>query len=75
MSDTATLERLGWESDGPGLLDDLEQGHYYHPDAALHLGARSRTSRQHDMTYKREDDSMSTKSSAPKVPVRRVDVR
>lgn len=75
MSAAATRERIGWESHRPSVLDDLEQGHYDRPDAALHLGARRRASRQHNTTCKREDDSMSTNCTAPIVPVRHIDVR
>jgi nucleoside-diphosphate-sugar epimerase len=28
-SSALTRERLGWESTGPGLIEDLEQGHYF----------------------------------------------
>jgi nucleoside-diphosphate-sugar epimerase len=30
-SNTRTRELLGWEPTGPGLIDDLEQGHYFRP--------------------------------------------
>jgi nucleoside-diphosphate-sugar epimerase len=29
VSSALTRERLGWESTGPGLIEDLEQGHYF----------------------------------------------
>jgi hypothetical protein len=28
-SSTLTQQRLGWRPSGPGLIDDLEQGHYF----------------------------------------------
>ena len=53
MSATATRERIGWESHRPSVLDDLEQGHYDRPDAALHLGVRrsaqGQPATQHDL--------------------------
>jgi hypothetical protein len=30
-SNALTRELLGWEPTGPGLIDDLEQGHYFRP--------------------------------------------
>ena len=30
-SNTLTRELLGWNPTGPGLIDDLEQGHYFRP--------------------------------------------
>jgi hypothetical protein len=30
-SNTRTRELLGWNPTGPGLIDDLEQGHYFRP--------------------------------------------
>jgi nucleoside-diphosphate-sugar epimerase len=30
-SNTLTRELLGWEPTGPGLIEDLEQGHYFRP--------------------------------------------
>jgi nucleoside-diphosphate-sugar epimerase len=29
-SSALTRERLGWQPTHPGLLDDLDQGHYFH---------------------------------------------
>ena len=33
-SSVLTRERLGWTPSGPGLLEDLEQGHYFRSAAA-----------------------------------------
>ena len=33
-SSTLTGALLGWEPTGPGLIEDLDQGHYFHDPAA-----------------------------------------
>lgn len=33
-SSALTRERLGWQPTHPGLIDDLEQGHYFRESAA-----------------------------------------
>ena len=33
-SNALTRERVGWQPTHPGLIDDLEHGHYFHPLAA-----------------------------------------
>jgi len=33
-SSTLTRERMGWQPTHPGLIDDLEQGHYFHKPSA-----------------------------------------
>ncbi len=33
-SSALTLERVGWQPTHPGLIDDLDQGHYFHAHAA-----------------------------------------
>ncbi len=32
-SSTLTRELLGWHPTHPGLIDDLDMGHYFHPSA------------------------------------------
>jgi nucleoside-diphosphate-sugar epimerase len=34
-SSALTRERLGWQPSGPGLIEDLEQGHYFRERAAV----------------------------------------
>ncbi|MFJ6213893.1 SDR family oxidoreductase [Streptomyces sp. NPDC092296] len=34
VSSTLTREWLGWQPTGPGLLEDLDQGHYFHAPSA-----------------------------------------
>ena len=34
-SSTLTRELVGWQPTGPGLIDDLEQGHYFRAPARL----------------------------------------
>ncbi|AFE03721.1 NAD-dependent epimerase/dehydratase [Corallococcus coralloides DSM 2259] len=36
-SSTRTREQLGWRPEGPGLLADLDDGHYFAPDAGTIL--------------------------------------
>jgi nucleoside-diphosphate-sugar epimerase len=33
-SSTLTRELLGWQPTHPGLIDDLDQGHYFHKPSA-----------------------------------------
>jgi len=35
-SSALTRELLGWQPTHPGLIEDLDQGHYYHPSALAH---------------------------------------
>ncbi|HEX4705968.1 MAG TPA: SDR family oxidoreductase [Pseudonocardiaceae bacterium] len=34
-SSTLTRELLDWQPTHPGLIDDLDKGHYFHPDSAV----------------------------------------
>jgi nucleoside-diphosphate-sugar epimerase len=41
VSSAATRELLGWQTTHPGLIDDLDQGHYFHQPSRTPLGTPS----------------------------------